>query len=197
LLTPKESSTPNNSTTTTQLPDLQSIAQKIISLVDKKREKLFSGLSQVKEKEGELNTLKDKMSFDLQWKFELSNLFIGFKDKNSPDQCKGSLNITNSFQINQMCDKFLELEKQLIDSKINLANQGSQVEEVQFREDHLKKQKRELDDKVHKLEAEIQKQAKDFKAMENNYISTKLKHSQLEMDFQNLQQELQQLKKKK
>ncbi len=71
------------------------------------------------------------------------------------------------------------------------------MDHVQFREEQLKKQKRELEDKVSKLESDLHKQANLYKDMENNYITAKLKQSQLEMEFQNLQQELQQLKRKK
>ncbi len=60
ILTPKSKDSTNSST---QLPDFQRIVHRIMALVDQKREKLFNGLNQYKEKEGELNQLKNKLNF--------------------------------------------------------------------------------------------------------------------------------------
>jgi len=85
-----------------------------------------------------MKELKKKMKFDLVWKVECSNLSVNFVDKNTPEKIRGTVSINNSFQLSQMCEKFLDFEQQLIKTKVELATQTGQF---QTQEEQLKRQK--------------------------------------------------------
>jgi hypothetical protein len=56
---------------------------------------------------------------DLKWRVEMENLSINFEDKPSEEGNSGTLSISNTYQVNEMTKKLLDLEQQLITAKVN------------------------------------------------------------------------------
>jgi len=179
-----------------EMPDIQKIVQQMVAYFDSKREEIFSKIKTIQEKGSSWDLQKglNQVKFDLRWELEMGDCEVAVMDAEST-QSRGVLRISNASQTKNMIDKFVETENRLLNTNIQLAQVMSQGE---VERDELRRKIKELEDRVQKVIvdkdisiAQCKKYAED---MEQNFVNTKMKMAQLQMDNDNFQYEVFQLK---
>jgi len=171
------------------LPDLQELFQKLVNMLDSKREKFFSKLEKIqekaKEKEKDILTLKENLQnikFDLRWNLEMGDCEIALLDADG--KARGAFRVHNSSQVNKMMKKFIDTENQLVHTKMSLAQSAADSES---QVDELRHRLKEMEEKVKQLEAS------KFGA-EEKYVEAKMALSEMAMrnaDLERINFELQ------
>jgi len=179
-----------------EMPDIQKIVQQMVAYFDSKREEIFSKIKTIQEKGSSWDLQKglNQVKFDLRWELEMGDCEVAVMDAEST-QSRGVLRISNASQTKNMIDKFVETENRLLNTNIQLAQVMSQGE---VERDELRRKIKELEDRIQKVIvdkdiniAQCKKYAED---MEQNFVNTKMKMAQLQMDNDNFQYEVFQLK---
>jgi len=172
----------------TALPNIQEFFQRIVNLVDSKREEVLSKLEKLKEKEKDILTLKEniqKIKFDLRWSVEMGDCEVSYLDADG--RPRGGFKVNNNTQVNKMMNKFIETENLLVDTKLGLA---TQVQDTEGQLEDLRHKVKLLDGKLKSAEA-----AK--LDAEEKYVKAKMEFSEMAMKYNDLEIKIFQLTNKK
>jgi len=185
---PLPEGTPEKPSTLSTLstPNIEKIIQKVVSMIDSKKEKIFSGLEAVKQREAMIKENLGKFKMDFRWEFEMGDCHVTYSDEERSEKPVGTFKVSNNSQMKQVVTKFLELEHHLIQSKLDTAQMMSQG---QTEKDDLFRRVKDLEDKLSQFK-------KEKEAFENKYIEAKMSLSEVQMQNQDLQRAVFILEKK-
>jgi len=167
-------------------PDIQKIIQNLVNMIDSRRQQILTQVEAIKEKEGTIKENLEKLSFDLRWEFEMGDCEVTYADKDDNNKPRGTFKVANIGQMKQIMNRFFDLEHQLIQSKVDMAQLMGQSESER---DDLMRKVREMEEKLQVLQ-------KDRETYENKYIQAKMELSEVQMQNQDLQRNIFHMEKK-